>query len=140
MKRRHLQLNETERKELEQLVAKGEMRVRELKRALGLLALDRGETLESVAAHQQVTNDTVAAWRNRYKRDGLQGLHDRPRTGRPVQIDGTQRAKVTALACSEPPTGHARWTLRLLADKVVELGYSESISHTMVKQILKKTK
>lgn len=140
MKRPHLQLTETERKELEQLVAKGEMRVRELKRALGLLALDRGETLESVAAHQQVTNDTVAAWRNRYKRDGLQGLHDRPRTGRPVQIDGTQRAKITALACSEPPVGHARWTLRLLADKVVELGYSESISHTMVKQILKKTK
>jgi transposase len=139
MKRPHLQLTETERKHLEILVAKGEIKVRELKRALALLALDRGESLESVSAHQQVTNNTVAAWRDRFKREGLASLHDRPRSGRPVQIDGVQRAKITALACSEPPPGHGQWTLRLLADKVVELEYCEHISHTMVKQILKKT-
>lgn len=140
MKKPHLHLNETERTELEQMVAQGKVAGRELRRALGLLALDRGESLESVAAHQRVSNDTVRAWRKKYQAEGLQGLQDHPRSGRPPQIDGLQRAQITALACSEPPPGHERWTLRLLADKVVELGYSEQISHTMVKQILKKTK
>ncbi|MHC1732957.1 MAG: helix-turn-helix domain-containing protein [Bacteroidales bacterium] len=65
-------------------------------------------------------------------------LHDRPREGRPVEIDGNQRAKVTALACREPPEGYERWNLRLLADKMVELGYCEHISHTEVADISKK--
>lgn len=139
MKKQHLQLNETERNELEQLVSKGRLPVRELKRALGLLALARGETLEAVAAHQQVTNDTVRNWRKRYQAEGLAGLHDQPRSGRPIEIDGSQRAQITALACSEAPVGHGRWTLRLLADKVVELGLCEQISHTQVGKVLKKT-
>jgi hypothetical protein len=62
-----------------------------------------------------------------------------PRAGRPIEIDGTQRAKITALACSQAPTGHAKWGLRLLADKVIELGYCEKISHTQVRNILAKT-
>jgi putative transposase len=66
-------------------------------------------------------------------------LEDAPRSGRPIEIDGLQRAKVTALACSEAPAGHARWSLRLLADKVVELGYCKRISHVQVDKILKKT-
>lgn len=139
MKKQHLQLSETERTALEGLVSKGQQPVRVLKRALGLLALDRGETLEAVAAHQQVTNDTVRAWRNRYRAGGLAGLQDELRPGRPIEIDGSQRAKITALACSEAPVGHVRWTWRLLADKVVELGYCEQISHTQVGKVLKKT-
>lgn len=111
-----------------------------VKRALGLLALDRGATLEEVAVQQGVTNDTVRAWRKRYEQKGIAGLVDAPRSGRPIEIDGEQRAKITALACSEPPEGHGRWTLRLLADKVVELGYCEGISHTQVRKILKKTR
>jgi len=137
--KRHLELPTEDREYLEQLVSKGEAPVRLVKRALALLALDRGETLESVAAHQQVENDTVAAWRNRYKRQGLQGLQDKPKPGRPPRIDGVQRAQITALACSEAPEGHGQWSLRLLADKVVELGYSEKISHMQVGRILKKT-
>jgi len=66
-------------------------------------------------------------------------LEDQPRPGRPIQITGDQRAKVTALACSEPPEGYARCNLRLLAGKAVELGYCEQISHTEVANILKKT-
>ena len=65
-------------------------------------------------------------------------LHDLPRSGRPVEIDGEQRAKITALACSDPPEGYARWSIRLLADKAVELEYCEHISHTTVRKILKK--
>ena len=66
-------------------------------------------------------------------------LYDRPRSGKPPKIDGTARAKITALACSKAPRGHARWTLRLLADKVIELGFCETISHETVGVVLKKT-
>jgi transposase len=140
MKKQHIQLQEEERHQLQELVSKGGTDGRILKRALALLALERGETLEQVAAHLQVTNNTVANWRNKYKQQGMQGLHDQPRPGRPPQIDGLQRAQITALACSEAPQGHGQWTLRLLADKIVELRYCEHISHMQVGRILKKTK
>src|SRR6478609_7814353 len=137
MKKPHLQLKPTDREQLEQLVAKGELSVRVLKRALGLLALDRGESMSSVAKHQQVSNNTVTTWRERYLALGVAGIYDDVRAGRPVKIDGVQRAQITALACSQAPQGQERWTLRLLADKVVELGYCERISHTQIAQILK---
>ena len=139
MKKPHVQLNPTDREQLEQLVAKGELSVRVVKRALGLLALNRGESMSSVAKHQQVSNDTVTSWRKRYLALGVAAIYEDVRSGRPVKIDGNQRAKITALACSQPPPGHGQWTLRLLADKIVELDYCESISHTQVAQILKKT-
>ena len=110
------------------------------KRATGLLELDRGKTLQAVAETLGVSNDTVAAWRKNYKAHGLQCLADAPRSGRPIEIDGMQRAKITALACSEAPAGHARWSLRLLADKVVELGYCKRISYVQVDKVLKKTR
>ena len=109
------------------------------KRATALLELDRGKTLQAVAATFGVDYNTVAAWRDNYKEQGLKCLEDAPRSGRPIEIDGLQRAKITALACSDAPEGHARWNLRLLADKVIELGYCKSISHTQVGAILKKT-
>jgi putative transposase len=140
MKKQQIQLTETERQELEQLLSKGKLPVRIFKRATGLLALNRGETLEAVAKLVGVTNDTVRAWRKRYQADGVKGLSDKPRSGRPIEIDGRQRAQITALACSQAPTGHSDWTLRLLAEKVVELGYCQSISHTQVGNILKKTR
>lgn len=56
----------------------------------------------------------------------------------PVEVDGELRSKVTALACSTPPVGYGRWSLRLLANKVVELGYTEGLSHMEVSRILKK--
>ena len=82
---------------------------------------------------------TVFNIKRRYLAQGLDvALYDRPRPGKPPKIDGAARAKITALACSTAPTGHARWTLRLLADKAVELGFCESISHETVKEVLKK--
>ena len=80
----------------------------------------------------QVTITTLSTWAEKYQESGLQVLVDKPRSGRPIEIDGNQRAKVTALACSDPPEGYAEWSLRLLADKAVELGYCEHISHTEV--------
>ena len=139
MKKQHVKLGENDRQYLESLLATGELSVKVYRRALALLELDRGKTYTAVAETLDVTNGTVSTWSKNYRERGLLCLHDRPRSGRPIEIDGEQRAKVTALACSTPPKGHARWTLRLLADKAVELGYCEHLSHTKVKQILKKT-
>lgn len=135
-----IELSPTDQAYLERLLAGGVSKARVFKRATGLLELNRGKSLSAVATTLQVTRQTVAAWRDGYKASGLRCLEDAPRSGRPIQIDGQQRAKVTALACSQAPKGHARWSLRLLADKVVELGYCEKISHTEVSTILKATK
>ena len=139
MKKQHVKLGKADRDYLGSMVTKGKLPARKFKRATGLLELDRGKTLQAVAETLGVDYNTVAAWRDNYKEQGLKCLEDAPRSGRPVEIDGKQRAKITALACSEAPEGHARWALRLLADKVVELGYCKQISHTQVGNILKKT-
>lgn len=120
-------------------MASGELPVRVYKRATGLLALARGDSLTAVAALLTVSDETVASWRDKYKVEGLQFLKDKPRSGRPVRLNGEQRAQITALACSEAPTGHSQWSLRLLGEKVVELGFCETISHTQIGKILKKT-
>ena len=139
MKKQHITLTATERDQLEALLAKGSLPARTFKRATALLELDRGKTFTDVAATLGVTIVTVSAWRDKYRSSGLDCLHDAPRSGRPITIDGTHRAKVTALACSTAPQGHDRWTLRLLAEKVVEAGFCDAISHTTVGSILKKT-
>jgi len=139
MKKQHVQLSEPDRTYLEELLHKGTLPVKIYRRAWALLELDRGKTYTAVAETVQVAQITVSKWSQQYGERGLALLFDQPRSGRPVEIDGVQRAKVTALACSEPPEGYAQWSLRLLADKVVELGYCERISHTEVADILKKT-
>ena len=139
MNKHHLTLADDDRSRLETLLSKGSLSARTFKRATGLLELDRGKTLSAVAATLDVDDTTVAAWRNAYNAKGLACLDDAPRPGRPIVIDGTQRAKITALATSDAPQGHARWSLRLLAEKVVEAGICDKISHTLVGEVLKKT-
>ena len=138
--KQHVSLSDAERAQLKALLKKGQLGARQFKRATGLLELDRGKSINDVAETLSVTRVTVSNWRDHYRRAGLAALQDRPRAGRPIKIDGGQRAKLTALACSEAPKGHGRWSLRLLADKAVELGYCEHVSHTKVATILKKTK
>ena len=140
MLKHHVKLRKKDREYLEALVARGKLSAKVFKRATGLLELERGKTLQAVAETLGVSYVTVAAWREKYQAHGLQCLEDAPRSGRPIEIDGVQRAKLTALACSDAPTGHARWSLRLLADKVVELGYCQRISYVQVDKILKKTR
>ncbi len=139
MKKQHVTLTEEHRERLEALLAKGSLPARTFKRATALLELDRGKTLTAVAATLDIDYNTVAAWRDNYRTNGLACLHDAPRPGRPIVIDGLQRAQITALACSDAPTGHDRWTLRLLAERAVEAGLVDAISHTTVGDILKKT-
>lgn len=139
MQKQHLTLTTDHRTTLEDLLAKGTLPVKTYKRATALLELDRGKTLQAVAETLAVAPITVAAWRDGYTTNGLDVLTDAPRSGRPIVIDGDQRAQITALACSTPPEGHARWTVRLLADKAVTAGFVDQISHTWVATILKKT-
>lgn len=139
MTKQHIQLTPENREKLEAILRKGELKAKIYRRALVLLELDRGKTYTAVSQTVQMTIGTVSTLAEQYREKGLQALYDRPRPGRPIKIDGEQRAKITALACSAPPEGHAEWSLRLLADKVVELGFSDEISHTYVSTILKKT-
>ena len=136
----HLKLKAKDRAYLEEVIRGGKISSRVYKRARALLALDSGESLAAIAEDLRVHRVTVKAWRDGYKETGLAILQDAPRTGRPTMLDGLQRAKITALACTDSPDGHSQWSLRLLADKVVELGYCESISHMQVGRVLKKTK
>jgi putative transposase len=139
MKKQYIQLSQEDREYLEGLISKGELKAKTYRRALGLLELDRGQTYTAVSKMLKVTIPTISNWAAQYKENGLQVLQDQPRAGRPIEIDGNQRAKITALACSQPPEGYAQWNLRLLANKVVELEYCEHISHSEVRHILKKT-
>lgn len=139
MKKAQLQLRDTEREELKALLAKGTLAVKIFKRATALLELDRGQTLSAVARTVRISYPTILAWRDKYQEQQLQCLYDAPRAGRPVEIDGVARAKITALACTPAPAGHARWKLSLLAEKAVELEYCEHLSGTHVRTLLKKT-
>ena len=138
MKRHNIRLSKDEKLHLESLLSKGKLSVRVQKRALGLLELDKGKTYQAVADTLNMRYATIHSWGQKYKEEGLNFLNDKPRSGRPVELEGSFKAKVTALACSKPPEGYGKWTLRLLANKLVELEYVEHISHTEVGRILKK--
>ena len=102
-----------------EFLGKGQVSARVMRRAMALLQLNQGATLQAVADILKVGHWTVSMWRNNYLETGLEFLRDKPRTGRPVEIDGEQRAKITALAGSATPSGRATWSWRLLADKIV---------------------
>jgi transposase len=109
-------------------------------RARTLDLLHRQRHPEEIAETLSLSLQTIFNIKRRYLFKGLDtALYDRPRSGKPPKIDGAARAKITALACSKAPSGHARWTLRLLADKAVEFGFCESISHETVNVVLEKT-
>jgi transposase len=139
MKKPHVQLSSADREKLETLVSQGQQAAKVYRRALALLELDRGKTYTAVAETVGVCRQTLTQLSACYQEQGLQCLYDAARSGRPLEIDGTQRAAITALACSTPPTGHTRWSLRLLAAKAVELDLCETLSHTEAGLILKKT-
>ncbi len=136
MNKQHIQLSPADREYLEALISKGELKAKTYRRALSLLELNRGQTYSAVAQTVKSTIATACALAKQYREKRLQALYDRARSDRPVKIDGEQRAKITALACSTPPEGHAEWSLRLLADKAVGLDFYEQISHAHVPTIL----
>jgi len=140
----HINLTKQERTELSQLIKSGKHSARVLGRARILLLLDRsqGETrkLQEIADVMHTSMGTISNVKKRYLEGGLeQGLYERPRPGAAPKITGEVEAHLIALVCREPPEGQARWTLRLLADKLVELELVETISHVAVRDALKKT-
>lgn len=145
MQKQHIKLDETDRLELESLVLKSSLTVKVHKRIQVLLNLDSGKSYTQVGKEVGMTYIAMREISDKYINRGetqlaLEYLSDKPRSGRPLEIDGLQRAKITALACSETPEGHSEWSLRFLAEKIVELGYCEHISHNHVGVILKKMK
>lgn len=135
-----IQLSVEERRSLKTLFRSGKGANRQQTRARILHLLDREVPPPEIAQTLSCGIATVYNVKRRYVSEGLEAaLSDKERSGRPPRIDGRARAKITALACSQAPPGHARWTLRLLADRAVELGFCETISHNAVKEMLKKT-
>lgn len=140
----HITLTEEERTELLQLIKSGKHSARVMGRARILLLLDRSQgqkrKLREIADAMLTSIGTISNVKRRYMKGGLDsGLHDRPRPGAKPKIDGEVEAHLIAIVCSDPPEGQERWTLRLLADKLVELELVESISHVAVGDALKKT-
>jgi transposase len=139
-KRIEIHLKEQERQELEQLIRKGVRSARELTRARILLLSDQGQGVRQVTEAVMCGRGTVTNVKKRYLKGGLEAaLYDKPRPGARPKITGDVEAHLIALTCSDPPEGYSHWTLRLLADQLVELELVESISHTAVGQVLKKT-
>jgi len=139
-----VELDQDERRELEQLIHSGNAPARRQTRARILLLSDRSQgqkrTDQEVAAAVLCSPSTVLSIRHRYVKGGLSlALNDKGWPGAVPKLTGEVEAKLTMLACSEPPRGYARWTLRLLANQMVELGYIDDVSHVTVREWLKKT-
>ena len=138
-KRQIFQLSETDRSSLIKILTKKETSAREQTRARVLDLLARTEHPETIAKLLKVGIATVYNIQKRFLEEGFRAaLYDKPRSGKPPAIKPEEKARITALACSDAPEGFARWTLRLLADKAVEMNYIDSISHMEVSRILKK--
>ena len=132
-------LPEAARRSLKRMLSKGIHPARKLTRARILLGLDEGRRPRQIAQELGVADGTIYNVRNKAQAQGWEvALGEAARSGRPQEISAEARAQITALACSEPPTGHSQWSLRLLADKAVEFGFVEEISHQSVREILKK--
>jgi len=139
-KRQTIQLKEQDYRSLTTILSKGKSSARVQTRGRVLDLLHRGEHPERIAEILQVGVATVYNLQKRYLSEGLQAaLTEKPRSGKPAVITGQMKARITALACSDAPAGHARWTLRLLADKAIEYRLIDSISYKTCGEILKKT-
>jgi len=140
-----VRLSVEDRQQLESLIAKGKGAARKLTRARILLKPDSSD-LGPAWSDQQISDAldlgpiTVHRVRRSFVEGGLEGaLVRRPMPRRPRMLDGEQEAHLIALACGSPPAGRCRWTLRLLAARLVELGHVDTVSHETIRRTLKKT-
>ena len=134
-----INLTEEEREELTRLTTGGRHAARKILHAKILLKADDGLADKEISEHLDVSVRTVERVRQRCMLEGLSAaLNPKKRSPREPKVDGETEARLIQLACSEPPWGRQRWTLRLLADKLVELEVLDSISHEAVRQHLKK--
>lgn len=143
----HVTLTEQERSQLEAIKSKGSHRSQKVLNVLILLNCDEGDHQPSRSTNEQVcsilgiSDRKINRVKKRFVEEGLHvALHGRK--GERVykkKVDGDLEAKIIAVSCSESPEGFSQWSLRMLADRVVELGYVDEISHETIRQVLKKT-
>jgi transposase len=143
MPQKHLvQLGDGDRHQLRSLLRKGRASARTLTRARVLLKAHAGLCDEQIAAELDVSVSLIYDVRRRFVQQGLSAaLQRRPQPPRPDKrkLDGDGEAHLIALTCGAPPAGRGGWTLRLLADRMVELQYAATLSHETVRTVLKKT-
>jgi transposase len=139
-------LTDTQRTELQQLIATGAAPTRHLAHARILLKADQSPAGPSwvddaIADALEISQSTVSRVRKQFVEQGMSAALNRRMPRRPYtrKLDGAQEAHLIAVACSTPPAGQARWSLRLLADKLVELEVVEAVSYQTVRRVLKKT-
>ncbi len=133
-------LKPKEQKYLQQLITKGSQKARTITRCRILLMANTGKTDTRIMDALNVARNTIRTVRSRYVHKGLESaINEKPRPGAPNKFTGRDKAKVTAIACSNPPDGRSRWTLRLIADTMVELAIVDNISHHTIQRVLKKT-
>jgi len=148
MKKYKVTLTDEERQQLQGLIAAGKAAAKRLAHARILLKADAAEggpgwDDQRIAEATEVSTDTVARVRQRFVEQGLEAALARKKQDRPSRerkLDGRAEARVIALACSAPPDGRKAWTMRLLADRLVELEVVESVSDETVRRALKKTR
>ena len=141
-----VRLSEEERAALRTVISRGDAPARVQTHARILLKANRGEagpewTDDAISTALEVDPTTVARIRKLYVTEGLEAALHRKAPNRVYRrkLDGEQEARLVAVACSEPPSGHKRWTLRLLANRLVELAVVETVSYETVRQTLKQT-
>jgi transposase len=146
-KKYRVTLTEEERSMLKNLISSGKTTARTVNHAHILLKADEskggpGWTDERINYAFGVSLPTIARVRQRFVEKNIEAAlyHKKPKNTRKPILDGEKEARLITLACSTPPAGHARWTLRMLADKMVELEYVDTVSHETVRTALKKTK
>ena len=140
-------LTKEERELLHEITHRGKHAARTISSALVLLAVDHGPFQDKsrkseieIAETLNITDRYINKIKQRFVEEGFEAaLERKPSPPRRIRYDGDAQAHLTALACSKAPDGYASWSLRLLADKMVELEYAENISHETVRRILKKT-
>lgn len=133
-------LSETERESLRSMTSKGKIKARQMKRAMILLKASEGLSDPQIMTALNVSRPCVERVRKRFVTGGLEkAIREDPRPGQRRKLDGRAEATLVATVCSQVPDGYEHWTLRLLADKMVELAVVESISHETIRQTLKKT-
>lgn len=139
MTKYHVHLDYESRQQLLSLTSKGKISARKLNRARVLLYADEGRSNKDIANLLGLCPSTVSTIKRRFVGAGIQNaVVEKPRPGQPPKLSGRQEAQLITIACSTPPQGWGRWTLRMLADKLVELQVVEAISHETVREVLKK--
>jgi transposase len=134
-----VKLETDERSQLLEMTRKGEIGARKMKRAQILLKADEGWKDKDIIQALNTSRSTVERTRKRFVEGNLdKALNEDPRPGQRSKLTGTAEAHLVALACSDAPGGRDHWPLRLLADKLVELGVVESVSHETVRRTMKK--